>query len=123
VAHAHQHGVIHRDLKPANILLGKSGVKVLDFGLAKLERADGNSLTAGGGIIGTLRYMAPEQLTGGVAGARADISAFGAVLYELITGRPAFEGAARESPPKCPGIPPALQHLLDGCLAIDPDRR
>jgi len=93
---AHQRGIVHRDLKPGNILLTKSGVKVLDFGLAKIKRApdspslmetEAASLTAEGSILGTLPYMSPEQVEGRDADARSDIFAFGVVLYELIAAR------------------------------------
>ena len=106
--HAHRHGVAHRDLKPANVMLTKHGVKLLDFGLAKWsERPAGyaaasnavrpegaGSLTAEGTILGTLHYMAPEQLEGKAVDARADIFAFGAVLYEMLVGRKAFDGGS-----------------------------
>ena len=93
--------MIHRDLKPANILVTKTGAKVLDFGIAKM--AGGAIATAGatmtvvaatqeGTIIGTPNYMAPEQLEGAPADARSDIFAFGLILYEMLTGRRAFEG-------------------------------
>jgi Tol biopolymer transport system component/tRNA A-37 threonylcarbamoyl transferase component Bud32 len=105
---AHEKGIVHRDLKPGNILLTRSGVKVLDFGLAKIEHAaapDSSSLnethvvtlTAKGSIVGTLPYMSPEQVEGRDADARSDIFAFGVVLYELIAGRRPFAGNTQAS--------------------------
>src|SRR2546425_1924181 len=107
---AHRQGITHRDLKPCNIMLTKTGSKLLDFGLAKLKlpskdlqasnmpTADGPSnLTAEGTILGTLQYMSPEQLDGIEADARSDIFAFGAVEYEMVTGRKAFEGRGQSS--------------------------
>jgi Tol biopolymer transport system component/tRNA A-37 threonylcarbamoyl transferase component Bud32 len=139
---AHRHGVIHRDLKPGNIMLTKSGVKVLDFGLAKIGAglkpapAATMTLTEEGSILGTLQYMAPEQLEGTEADARSDIFAFGAVVYEMATGKKAFEGKSRASvmaailerqPPPLttldPMTPAALDRVVKKCLAKDPDRR
>src|SRR5215470_1407967 len=144
---AHRQGVIHRDLKPGNIMLVKSGAKLLDFGLAKPVTAPASAtltdmataskpLTAEGTIIGTFQYMAPEQLEGKEADARSDIFSFGAVLYEMATGKKAFEGkttasviaAVLASQPKPisalqPMTPPALEHLVKTCLAKDPDDR
>src|SRR6476620_195086 len=102
---AHTHGVTHRDLKPANILVTKSaGVKLLDFGLAKIDKPVSiddatlaTGLTAQGTILGTLLYMSPEQVSGMEAGPRSDIFSFGLVLYEMITGKRAFEGATSAS--------------------------
>ena len=105
IGQAHRHGVIHRDLKPSNIMLTKSGAKVLDFGLAKIHTVDDTTgltqpmetLTEEGSILGTLQYMAPEQLEGKEADARTDVFAFGAVVYEMVTAKKAFPGASRAS--------------------------
>src|SRR6202171_251345 len=106
---AHRKGVTHRDLKPGNIMLTKTGTKLLDFGLAKLKQqvapatplselpTVNDSLTAQGSIVGTLQYMAPEQLESKEVDARTDIFAFGAVVYELATGKRAFEGKSQAS--------------------------
>jgi serine/threonine-protein kinase len=146
---AHRKGVTHRDLKPGNIMLTKSGTKLLDFGLAKLkqEAAPANvslsdlptanePLTAQGSIVGTIQYMAPEQLEGKEVDARADIFAFGAVVYEMATGKRAFEGKSQASliaailerdPPAMsalqPMTPPALDRLVKKCLAKEPEKR
>jgi serine/threonine-protein kinase len=105
---AHKHGIVHRDLKPANIMLTKSGVKLLDFGLAKLRATNvavagvtlptqAAPLTSVGSILGTLHYMAPEQLEGKDADARSDVFALGAVLYEMLAGQRAFAGGSQAS--------------------------
>src|SRR5215471_3574743 len=141
---AHRHKVIHRDLKPGNIMLVKDGAKLLDFGLAKLHAAAGGvaeetrtiALTTEGTIVGTFQYMSPEQLEGKEADARSDIFAFGAVLYEMVTGRKAFDGKSRASitaaimdrdPPPIsqlqPLSSPLLEKLIRNCLAKDPDQR
>ena len=147
---AHRQGIVHRDLKPANIMLTASGVKLLDFGLAKLtasERAqnvsslsslptEAKSLTAEGSIIGTFQYMAPEQLESKDIDARTDLFALGAVLFEMLTGRKAFEGESQASligaimtsdPPPISRVqamsPPALDHIVETCLAKKPDER
>jgi serine/threonine protein kinase len=105
---AHRRGITHRDLKPGNIMLGPNGVKVLDFGLAKIEHAPAPEsvtsaatqtmpLTSEGSMLGTLQYMSPEQIEGHEADARSDIFAFGLVLYELITGKRPFTGRSQPS--------------------------
>jgi eukaryotic-like serine/threonine-protein kinase len=141
---AHRQGVVHRDLKPGNIMLTKSGAKLLDFGLAK-ESAGASPLaaetvqkplTTEGTIVGTFQYMAPEQLEGEPADARTDIFALGAVLYEMATGKRAFEGKTRTSliaaivsgrPAPIsqlqPLSPPALEHVIERCLEKDPADR
>jgi eukaryotic-like serine/threonine-protein kinase len=110
LAQAHTQGVFHRDLKPGNIMITESGPKLLDFGLAKLREREGlgsgsavvtqtasSELTQPGTILGTLQYMAPEQLEGKEADARTDIFALGAVLYEMATGRKVFDAKSRAS--------------------------
>ena len=147
--HAHRRGVTHRDLKPANVMLTKTGVKLLDFGLARRRAApasiagagstlpgDSGSLTEQGMVVGTLHYMAPEQLEGKETDARTDIFAFGVLLYEMLTARKAFDGdssagviaAILRSEPRPlstfqPLTPPALDHIVATCLAKDPDAR
>ncbi|MDQ5872850.1 MAG: serine/threonine protein kinase, partial [Acidobacteriota bacterium] len=144
---AHRQGIVHRDLKPGNVMLTKSGVKLLDFGLAKAiaptvtsdsltEYPTQQALTQEGTILGTFEYMAPEQLEGGASDARTDIFAFGCVLYEMATGRKAFSGKSRVSlissilrdEPRpisqvTPASPPLLDRVVETCLAKDPDER
>ena len=145
---AHRKGITHRDLKPGNIMLTKSGAKLLDFGLAKLRQGAASqvplselptaddSITAQGTILGTLQYMAPEQVEGGEVDSRTDIFAFGVVVYEMATGKKAFEGKSQASliakiletdPPPIssfqPMTPPALDRVVKRCLAKEPDER
>jgi len=147
---AHRQGIVHRDLKPGNVMLTKSGVKLLDFGLAKVmmpaaslsklsvlpTTPKGGALTQEGTILGTFQYMAPEQLEGKEADARTDIFALGAVIYEMATGNKAFAGASQASlisaimqsdPPPIsslsPVTPPALDRVARTCLAKDPEER
>ena len=119
---AHRAGIVHRDLKPANVFLTVAGnvtAKLLDFGLAKAyEPGAGKqeSLTVDGAVLGTVQYMSPEQLEGKPADARSDIYAFGAVLYEMISGQRAFDGVQ-------PLQPPLLDQVVQTCLAREPAER
>ncbi len=164
LAHAHRQGVVHRDLKPANIMLTASGAKLLDFGIAALHEPgvmdadhrtgsvieNAETLTEDGTILGTLQYMAPEQLEARPTDARADIFAFGAIVYEMATGQQAFKGTSRASiiaavlerepelltPPRThgddarsgtggerPALPRMLNQIVARCLAKNPDER
>ncbi|HWC65788.1 MAG TPA: protein kinase [Thermoanaerobaculia bacterium] len=148
---AHRAGIVHRDLKPGNVMLTKSGVKLLDFGLAKAAASErrepdlsslpteigaSRPLTQKGTVMGTFQYMAPEQLEGREADARTDIFALGCVLYEMATGTKAFTGASQASlvsailrdDPRpisemAPMAPPALDRLVRTCLAKDAEER
>ena len=156
---AHQQGIVHRDLKPANIMLTKAGAKLMDFGLAKPTvpfaaqavgpftpstptinvaqlSAAAPALTQKGSVVGTCQYMAPEVLQGTEADGRSDLFSFGCVLYEMATGRRAFEGKSQlsvftailEQEPESiaadqPLAPPMLDMLIRGCLAKDPSER
>jgi serine/threonine protein kinase len=145
---AHRRGMVHRDLKPGNVMLTRSGAKLLDFGLAKMNEPVGLSdtdvtqltaprpITTEGTIVGTLQYMSPEQLEGKEADARSDIFSFGAMLYESITGRKGFAGSSQATlivavmsvnPPPVstlqPMASPALDRVVRRCLAKSPDDR
>src|SRR5208282_1506185 len=148
---AHRNGVTHRDLKPGNIMLTKSGTKLLDFGLAKAApplaagatgatltnaAAQANPVTREGAVVGTVPYMSPEQVEGKEVDARSDIFSLGAVLYEMVTGRRAFQGQSDFSIASAilvkdpdpistlhPLTPPALERTIRVCLAKDPDAR
>ena len=138
---AHRQGIVHRDLKPDNILVSKSRVKLLDFGLAKpcgdSDATVTNPITGAQVVLGTPQYMAPEQVEGKPADARTDIFALGCVLYELLAGRRAFEGKSpasviaarywlssrRASGKPNPTISAALERVVTICLSKDPDDR
>ncbi|MBC8646332.1 MAG: serine/threonine-protein kinase, partial [Thermoanaerobaculia bacterium] len=148
---AHRQGIVHRDLKPGNVMLTKSGIKLVDFGLAKVALPAPGSvvsshsvlptqaevgLTAQGTFLGTFQYMAPEQLEGGEADGRTDIFALGLLLFEMTTGQKAFSGKTEAAvmvaimhnePPSVssakPMTPPALDRVVKTCLAKDPNDR
>jgi Tol biopolymer transport system component/predicted Ser/Thr protein kinase len=137
---AHKKNITHRDLKPANILVTKAGVKLLDFGLAKvgtpLQATEGTmtmALTGKGEILGTFQYMSPEQINGQDAGPESDLFSFGLVLYEMLTGKRAFDGSTpasviaaileRPAPSVADVAPPALDRVLKRCLEKDPEER
>ena len=144
--HAHRQGVVHRDLKPSNVMITGSGAKLLDFGLAKLREnrptltsetfSMPGATTGEGTILGTVQYMAPEQLEGKEADARTDVFAFGMLVYEMATGQKAFAGSSQasviaaimraEAPRMAtidPLVPASLDHVVARCLAKDPDER
>src|SRR5262245_50781000 len=145
LAAAHRAGIVHRDLKPGNVMLTRAGARLLDFGLARTVATDADqdatagdrtSLTTQGTLLGTLHYMAPEQLEGRDIDTRADIFAFGAVLYEMVTGVKAFEAETparvlsailRDDPARVstivPVTPAGLDELIHTCLAKDPNER
>ena len=150
LAAAHKQGIVHRDLKPGNVMVTKTGVKLLDFGLARSvgheewqgvedqtsAPTESNPLTEEGIVLGTVPYMSPEQVESKPTDARTDIWALGVVLYEMLTGKRAFEGASsaslvaailqHEPPPLTtlqPLTPPSLEQLVKRCLAKSPDDR
>jgi serine/threonine protein kinase/Tol biopolymer transport system component len=139
---AHRRGIVHRDLKPANIMLTRSGVKVLDFGIAKMERTGplgeetATQVTQAGAVPGTRQYMSPEQAQGRDADARSDLFSFGAVLLEMLTGQRAFSGETAadligailtKDPLEDAGVaalvPPAMMGILRHCLEKNPEDR
>ena len=149
---AHRRGIVHRDLKPGNVMLTKSGAKLLDFGLAKISTAGmaapgagtmlrttsnpSNPITQAGAVLGTFHYMSPEQWEGKEADARSDVFSFGAVLYEMTTGKKAFAGASaisvasailEKDPEPIANLqrlaPLALEHVIQRAMAKDPEER
>ena len=142
---AHRQNIVHRDLKPSNIMLTKGGTKLVDFGLAKWASSQPGSqgaqetrldVTAKGTMIGTMQYMSPEQVEGREADSRTDLFGFGAVFYEMVTGKKAFEGktqasligAIMKAEPRpvshlAQMTPPVLDHVVSRCLAKDPEER
>src|SRR2546421_3648604 len=147
LAAAHEKGIVHRDLKPDNIFITKDGrVKILDFGIAKLTQAEGSRSqtdiptrrvnTDPGVVMGTVGYMSPEQVRGQAVDHRSDIFAFGAILYEMLSGRRAFHGESaadtmsailKEDPPDLSdtnqNVSPALERLVNHCLEKNPESR
>lgn len=136
---AHRKGIVHRDLKPANVMLTKSGPKLLDFGLAKMERAvpakdeTATAVTQAGAVLGTWPYMSPEQLQARDCDARSDLFSFGLILYEMLSGRPAFQGDSaagvmaaileRDPAPLPESVLFPLRRLISKCLSKNPDER
>src|SRR5262249_44902319 len=136
---AHKKGIVHRDLKPANILVTRQGIKLLDFGLAKFKDAPiggaGGSLTRGlterGRVLWAVEYMSPEQLSGGDVDSRSDLFSFGCVLYEMLSGKRAFDGksaasviaAVLEREPEPLEAAPPLERVIKRALAKDAEQR
>ena len=147
LAAAHEKGIVHRDLKPENLFVGTAGqVKILDFGLSKLQAESSSDVDAEaptvsqrtdpGTVLGTVGYMSPEQVRGEATDARSDIFAFGAILYEMLSGRRAFQGGSsvetlnailKDEPAELPlaerEVPPALERIVRRCLEKSPDER
>jgi serine/threonine-protein kinase len=134
---AHQSGIIHRDLKPANVLINDEGlVKVVDFGVAAAQHQGDTQLTKTGYVIGSPKYMAPEQILGKKVDERADVYSLGVILYEMLTGEPPYhrgdhmavmyqhvQGKARPPIEANPSIPPGLSEIVVKAMAVDKARR
>jgi eukaryotic-like serine/threonine-protein kinase len=130
--HAHTQGVVHRDVKPGNVLLATDGrIRLVDFGIAHGLAASTERLTLTGTVVGTLRAMAPEQVTGGPITPRTDLYGIGAVMHEALTGRPPYDAstpvalaeAQRAGPPPVTGVDAALAAVIVSCLSYDPAAR
>jgi serine/threonine-protein kinase len=134
---AHAQGIVHRDLKPANVLINNEGIlKIVDFGVAAAQREGDTQLTKTGYVIGSPKYMAPEQILGKKVDQRADVYALGVILYEIMTGVPPYargdhmsvmyqhvQGKARPPREINPGLPPGLPEVIMQAMAVDKDKR
>jgi serine/threonine-protein kinase len=134
---AHKVGIVHRDLKPANLLINQEGLlKIVDFGVAAAQREGDTQLTKTGYVIGSPKYMAPEQILGKKVDERADIYAVGVILYEMLTGVPPYsrgdhmsvmyqhvQGKARPAQEVNPNLPPGLSDVIGRAMAVDKTKR
>jgi serine/threonine-protein kinase len=134
---AHQSGIIHRDLKPANVLIDEEGLlKIVDFGVAAAQHQGDTQLTKTGYVIGSPKYMAPEQILGKKVDERADIYSLGVILYEMLTGEPPYhrgdhmavmyqhvQGKAKPPIEVKPDIPPGLSEIVMKAMSVDKARR
>ena len=127
--HAHQQGIVHRDVKPANVIVeaGSGRARLIDFGIAHSLEREAGALTEAGTSVGTPRYMAPEQLSGDPVGPRTDLWGLGATLFEMLAGKPPFDGPTplaisrqqAAGPPQLPNVDRALSELVASCLAVE----
>ena len=137
MAVAHQQGIVHRDLKPANVLINDDGLlKIVDFGVAAAQREGDTQLTKTGFVIGSPKYMAPEQILGKKVDTRADIYSLGVILYEMLTGAPPYhrgdhmsvmyqhvQGRARPAAEVNPEVPQELSDIVAKAMAVDKNKR